>query len=83
MADVLDKIMAYKRKEVEAAKAAVPLSALRLRAEQAPPVRPFAGALRNRIDASDFALIAEIKKASPVEGPDPRRFRSARARACL
>lgn len=68
MADVLDQIMAYKRKEVEAAKAAVPVSALRLRAEQAAPVRPFAGTLRSRIDASDFALIAEIKKASPSKG---------------
>jgi indole-3-glycerol phosphate synthase len=68
MADVLDKIMAYKRKEVEAAKAAVPISALRLRAEQASPVRPFAGALRNSIEASGFALIAEIKKASPSRG---------------
>jgi indole-3-glycerol phosphate synthase len=68
VSDVLDKIMAYKRKEVEAAKAAVPVSALRLRADKALRVRPFAGALRNRIDASDFALIAEIKKASPSKG---------------
>jgi indole-3-glycerol phosphate synthase len=68
MADVLDKIMAYKRKEVEAAKASVSYSAFRARAEQAPAIRPFAGALRNRIEASDFALIAEIKKASPSKG---------------
>jgi len=68
VSDVLDKIMVYKRKEVEAAKAAIPVSALRVRAEQASPVRPFAAALRNRIDASDFALIAEIKKASPSKG---------------
>ena len=68
MADVLDKIVAYKRKEVEAAKLAAPVSKLRARAEKAAPVRPFAGALRNRIDASDFALIAEIKKASPSKG---------------
>jgi indole-3-glycerol phosphate synthase len=68
MADVLDKIIAYKRKEVEAAKAAVPMSALRLRAEQASPVRPFAGALRKCAGVSEFALIAEIKKASPSKG---------------
>jgi indole-3-glycerol phosphate synthase len=68
MADVLDKIIGYKRKEVEAAKAAVSASVMRARAEQAPPVRPFAAALRNNIDASDFALIAEIKKASPSKG---------------
>ncbi|MCJ7599296.1 MAG: indole-3-glycerol-phosphate synthase TrpC, partial [Methyloceanibacter sp.] len=68
MSDVLDKIVAYKRKEVEVAMAAVPVSALRLRARQASPVRPFAAALRNRIEASDYALIAEIKKASPSKG---------------
>jgi indole-3-glycerol phosphate synthase len=68
MADVLHKIMAYKRKEVEAAKAAVPVPSLRARAEQALPMRPFAGALRNSIEASGFALIAEIKKASPSKG---------------
>src|SRR3990172_401587 len=68
VSEVIDKIMVYKGKEVEAAKAAIPVSALRVRAEQASPVRPFAAALRNRIDASDFALIAEIKKASPSKG---------------
>jgi indole-3-glycerol phosphate synthase len=68
MAAVLDKIIAYKWMEVEAAKAAEPLPALRLRAEQALPIRAFAATLQNRIDASDFALIAEIKKASPSKG---------------
>jgi len=68
MADVLDKIMAYKRKEVEAAKAAVAISALRFCAETASPVRPFACAMRNSIEASGLALIAEIKKASPSKG---------------
>lgn len=68
MADVLDKIMAYKRKEVEAAKAAVAISALRFRAETASPVRPFACAMRNSIEGSGLALIAEIKKASPSKG---------------
>src|SRR4029077_8534528 len=68
MADVLDKIMAYKRKEVEAAKAAVAMSALSFRAETASPVRPFACAMRNSIEGSGLALIAEIKKASPSKG---------------
>ena len=45
MATVLDTILAYKRREVEAAKAACPASALRARAEVASPVRPFAGAM--------------------------------------
>jgi indole-3-glycerol phosphate synthase len=68
MAQVLDTILAYKRKEVDAAKTAVSESALRAKAELAAPVRPFAKALAARIALGDFALTAEIKKASPSKG---------------
>ena len=68
MAQVLDNILAYKRKEVDAAKAAASLEAMRERAKAAAPVRPFADALRSRIGTGQFALIAEIKKASPSKG---------------
>ena len=68
MAQVLDNILAYKRQEVKAAKAAVSEAAMRARAEAATPVRPFAEALRSRIAKGEFALIAEIKKASPSKG---------------
>src|SRR5262245_65751377 len=68
MAQVLDDILAYKRKEVEAAKATVSPEVLCARARSAPQVRPFADALRARIAAGDYALIAEIKKASPSKG---------------
>ena len=68
MGQVLDHILAYKRKEVEAAKAEASLDAIRERAEAAAPVRPFADALRSRIGNGQFALIAEIKKASPSKG---------------
>ncbi|MEX1059753.1 MAG: indole-3-glycerol phosphate synthase TrpC [Methyloceanibacter sp.] len=68
MAQVLDNILAYKRKEVEAAKAAVSEAAIRARAEAATPLRPFAEALRSRLAKGEFALIAEIKKASPSKG---------------
>ena len=68
MADVLDNILAYKRREVEAAKAACPSHAMHARAEAASPVRPFASAIAARLAASEFALIAEIKKASPSKG---------------
>ena len=82
MADVLDKIMAYKRKEVEAAKAAVAISALRFRAETASPVRPFACAMRNSIEGSGLALIAEIKKASPSKGLIRADFRGIPIISC-
>ena len=68
MAQVLDNILAYKRKEVEAAKAAVSEAALRANAEAQIPVRPFAAALRSRVAQGEYALIAEIKKASPSKG---------------
>jgi indole-3-glycerol phosphate synthase len=68
MAAVLDRILAYKREEVAAAKVALPETELRKRIERAPPVRPFAGALRAKIERGDFGLIAEIKKASPSKG---------------
>jgi indole-3-glycerol phosphate synthase len=68
MAHVLDKILAYKRREVEAAKSACPPPAMRARAEGAGAVRPFADAIAARLAAGEFALIAEIKKASPSKG---------------
>ena len=68
MATVLDTIMEYKRREVEAAKAACPANALRAKAEAVSPVRPFAGAIAARLARSEFALVAEIKKASPSKG---------------
>jgi indole-3-glycerol phosphate synthase len=91
MAQVLDTILAYKRKEVAAAKAAVSEGQLRTRAEQAPAVRPFAEALRERLAVGAFALIAEIKKASPSKGliradfdpPSLARAYQAGGAACL
>jgi indole-3-glycerol phosphate synthase len=68
MADVLERILAYKCDEVAAAKAAYPPDEMRERALAAPPVRPFAGAIASRLSRGDFALIAEVKKASPSKG---------------
>lgn len=68
MAHVLDTILAYKRREIDAAEAACPADIMRARAVAAAPVRPFAEAITARLAASDCALIAEIKKASPSKG---------------
>jgi len=64
---ILDDIIAYKKDEVVQAKAATPIAALESLACMAAPPRGFEKALR-RAGATGFALIAEIKKASPSKG---------------
>ena len=68
MADILDKITAYKREEVARAKTLKPLRVISEYARSAPRVRPFAGAIEAKLKAKKPALIAEIKKASPSKG---------------
>jgi indole-3-glycerol phosphate synthase len=68
MATILDKIAAYKRDEVAAAKLAMPLSSLDVHARSQRPVRGFKRALETKHAAGQWALIAEIKKASPSKG---------------
>lgn len=68
MANVLDRILSYKREEVDRAKKNRSNAAVRAEAEATAPVRAFAGFLRDRIAQGSFGLIAEIKKASPSKG---------------
>jgi indole-3-glycerol phosphate synthase len=68
LGDILSSIATYKREEIAAAKRACPLAALEEAARRAPPPRGFLGAIERRIALGAYALIAEIKKASPSKG---------------
>ena len=68
MTSILAKIAAYKREEIKAAKAAMPLSAVEEEARAAGRVRPFAATIGGCAQERRHALIAEIKKASPSRG---------------
>jgi indole-3-glycerol phosphate synthase len=63
--NILDTIVASKRREIAAAKERRPEADLRRRLSDAPPLRPFRAALER---VRPVAVIAEVKKASPSAG---------------
>ncbi|HRH15452.1 MAG TPA: indole-3-glycerol phosphate synthase TrpC [Azonexus sp.] len=77
MSDILDKIIATKREEVAAARAATPLVEVEAAAAMQPAPRDFVGAIRKKIGCGQPAIIAEIKKASPSNGVIRPDFRPA------
>jgi indole-3-glycerol phosphate synthase len=68
MSDVLARICDIKRADVAQRKESRPLATLEAALTDATPPRGFVKAIEHRIDSGDFALIAEIKKASPSKG---------------
>ncbi len=91
MPDILTRILAAKRAEVEAARKRVSAAEIQARARAADPPRGFEAALRKQVAAGRPAVIAEIKRASPSQGLiradfDPARIAAsyeANGAACL
>src|ERR1700710_1235382 len=68
MSDILTRIEAYKREEIAAAKHVHPLANVEALAKAAPAPRGFVRAIGEKLEHGDYALIAEVKKASPSKG---------------
>ena len=75
---ILDQIVAATRLRVEALKTEISVQTIEKQLSEAPPVRPFAAALKH---SDRLGLIAEIKKASPSKGVIAPDFDAAKQAA--
>ncbi|QBQ53215.1 indole-3-glycerol phosphate synthase TrpC [Nitrosococcus wardiae] len=66
--DILQKILRRKAEEITARAQQLSIRELSQQVEGAPPVRGFVNAITQKVNAQQFAVIAEIKKASPSKG---------------
>jgi indole-3-glycerol phosphate synthase len=68
MTNFLSRIEEYKRAEIAAAKQRVPLAELARQAGDTEPPRGFLAAIEQTLGTAGYALITELKKASPSKG---------------
>ncbi len=75
--DILLRILRRKAEEIEEHRTKTNLEEIIQRSKTAPIPRSFTEAIRQRIDAGEAAIIAEIKKASPSKGIIRENFHPA------